>query len=63
MPAVPKIESYPMVPDGGFGPNENEIRRASLSNQKSNGEDIENEEVCTENDHFFLTLRDFFIAL
>lgn len=53
MPAIPKIESEPEVPDGGFGPNENEIRRASLSTKGSNDEGIENEEVCIENCHLF----------
>lgn len=48
MAAIPKIDSQPEVPDGGFGPNEIEIRRASLSNKESNDEGIENEEVCTE---------------
>lgn len=46
MPTIPKIESQPEVPDGGFGPNENEIRRVSLSNKEKNDEDVENEEVC-----------------
>lgn len=53
MPAIPKIESQPEVPDGGFGPNQNEIRRASLPNKENNGDDVENEEVRTRNYHLF----------
>uniref|UniRef100_A0A1I8EP83 Lipocalin domain-containing protein n=3 Tax=Wuchereria bancrofti TaxID=6293 RepID=A0A1I8EP83_WUCBA len=44
MAAIPKIDSQPEVPDGGFGPNEIEIRRASLSDKESNDEGIESEE-------------------
>uniref|UniRef100_A0A0R3RWD4 Lipocalin domain-containing protein n=1 Tax=Elaeophora elaphi TaxID=1147741 RepID=A0A0R3RWD4_9BILA len=44
MPVLPKIESQPEVPDGGFGPNENEIRRASLSNKENNDEGVDSDE-------------------
>ncbi|VDK65875.1 unnamed protein product [Onchocerca ochengi] len=42
MPAIPKIQSQPEVPDGGFGPNENMFRRTS--NKESDDEGVENGE-------------------
>ncbi|MCP9265884.1 Protein CBR-LPR-5 [Dirofilaria immitis] len=49
IPTIPKIESQPEVPDGGFGPNENVIRRTSFS-KESDDESSENEEYGTLKD-------------
>lgn len=57
VPAIPKFESRPEVPDGGFGPNENEIRRAPPSAKESIDDSTGSDEVCSDKNHFSVTIR------